>query len=289
MAITREQVREAARSIAAEGSEPTYMSVRARLGTGSFSTIQKYLRDWRTSDQVEPQPVPPSLPEAFTDALNRFGAEAWRAASEWARDEVDAARLAFEDKLAEVRGEMEQAATAVDALQESLNLAEAERDRFKGEAEALTKQLAAVEGTLGEVRRQSESKLQEERAQTDAVRRESDARDEKAQEEIRQMERRAVEGETRAKEFQSELLTLREELRAEREACEKTRAQGAQVTAELSEARKRIDELTNERDKEREGTRSFMEKLEAWVRRATEAETKLSLQVTGPESKPPAG
>src|SRR3954447_23159705 len=168
--------------------------------------------------------------------------------------------------LVTVRGEMEQAATAVDALQESLNLAEAERDRFKGEAEALTKQLAAVEGTLGEVRRQSESKLQEERAQTDAVRRESDARDEKAQEEIRQMERRAVEGETRAKELQSELLTLREELRAEREAREKTRAQGAQVTAELSEARKRIDELTNERDKEREGTRSFMEKLEAWVK-----------------------
>src|SRR3954469_25439437 len=289
MAITREQVLEAARSIAAEGSEPTYMSVRARLGTGSFSTIQKYLRDWRTSDQVEPQPVPPSLPEAFTEALNRFGAEAWRAASEWARDEVDAARLAFEDKLAEVRGEMEQAATAVDALQESLNLAEAERDRFKGEAEGLTKQLAAVEGTLGEVRRQSESKLQEERAQTDAVRRESDARDTKSQEQLRETERRGIEAETRTKELQSEVRTLREELAAERTAREKTETGAPKVTAELDQERKRVTELVAERDKEREGARSFMDKIEEWVRRATEAETKLSLQVTGPESKPPAG
>src|SRR3954452_13142818 len=141
MAITREQVLETARSIAAEGSEPTYMSIRAKLGTGSFTTIQKYLRDWRTTDEAEPKPALPSLPEAFTDALNRFGSEAWKAASEWARDEVNAAREAFEEKLGAVRGEMDQAAAAVDTLQESLNVAEAERDRFRGEAMDFTKKL----------------------------------------------------------------------------------------------------------------------------------------------------
>ena len=45
MAISKEQVADAAAAIQAEGLEPTYINVRDRLGSGSFSTIQKYLKD----------------------------------------------------------------------------------------------------------------------------------------------------------------------------------------------------------------------------------------------------
>src|SRR4051794_11170394 len=110
MAITRDQVLEAAGAIAADGGEPTYMNVRARLGTGSFSTIQKHLRDWRTTGQVESGPSVTTLPEAFTEALNRFGSEAWKAASQWAKDEIEAARRAYEEKAKEHDAEMERAA-----------------------------------------------------------------------------------------------------------------------------------------------------------------------------------
>lgn len=45
--ITREDVFAAADEIFATGKNPTQASVRARLGKGSFSTISKYLSDWR--------------------------------------------------------------------------------------------------------------------------------------------------------------------------------------------------------------------------------------------------
>ncbi len=45
--ITREDVFEAASIIFAGGKNPTQASVRSRLGKGSFSTISKYLSEWR--------------------------------------------------------------------------------------------------------------------------------------------------------------------------------------------------------------------------------------------------
>jgi len=45
--ITREDVFEAASIIYAGGKNPTQASVRSLLGRGSFSTISKYLSEWR--------------------------------------------------------------------------------------------------------------------------------------------------------------------------------------------------------------------------------------------------
>ena len=90
MAITREQVAQAATAMEAEGVEPTYMNVRSRLGTGSFSTIQKYLKEWRTVG-AETKPDTEELPEPFREVLQRFGLEAWKAVSVWARDELEEA------------------------------------------------------------------------------------------------------------------------------------------------------------------------------------------------------
>jgi hypothetical protein len=45
--ITREDVFEAASIIFAGGKNPTQVLVRSRLGKGSFSTISKYLSEWR--------------------------------------------------------------------------------------------------------------------------------------------------------------------------------------------------------------------------------------------------
>ena len=95
MAITKEQVADAAAAIQAEGLEPTYINVRERLGSGSFSTIQKYLKDWRGSG-AEIKPGAAELPEPFREVLQRFGLEAWRAVSVWAKDELDEARKDFE-------------------------------------------------------------------------------------------------------------------------------------------------------------------------------------------------
>ena len=61
-----------------QGKEPTYVNVRQKLGTGSFTTIQKYLRDWRTADQTEPEVTPDDSPRGVhgsPEPLRRGGVE----------------------------------------------------------------------------------------------------------------------------------------------------------------------------------------------------------------------
>jgi chromosome segregation ATPase len=275
----REQVLEAARAIAAEGNEPTYMNVRAKLGTGSFTTIQKHLRDWRTSDEEQGEVKTAGLPEVFTEALNRFGSEAWRAASIWAKDEIEAARRAYEEKVRAHEVEMERAASTVDALQESLNATGEERDTLRREVEELTKKLAAAEATLFEARKQADATLAEERTRFETLRTTSERRQADDQAELRKMERRAIEAETRTKELQSEVERLKEELAGERTTREETKAEAAKVRAERDEARKRLADLVAEREEEKKEFRSYLSKIEEWVKRATEAETRLAVSV----------
>lgn len=60
--ITRENVFEAASEIFAGGKNPTQASVRSRLGKGSFSTISKYLSEWR-QQQTDVEAIVSSLEE----------------------------------------------------------------------------------------------------------------------------------------------------------------------------------------------------------------------------------
>jgi len=154
MAITKEQVAEAAAAIQAEGLEPTYINVRGRLGTGSFSTIQKYLKEWRSGTEAAIPEAEDQLPEPFREVLQRFGLEAWRAVSVWAKDELEVARKDFERRAAENQAEADKAAATVDALQVELNAVGQERDSLRKEVEEARSRLAAAEAVLGETRKQ---------------------------------------------------------------------------------------------------------------------------------------
>lgn len=73
MSATRSTVFKAADQLAAEGRIPTFTSVREKLGGGSYSTIGKYLKEWKDT----PGRGHPPLPDALRSALLRFGAELW--------------------------------------------------------------------------------------------------------------------------------------------------------------------------------------------------------------------
>jgi hypothetical protein len=73
MAITREQVFEAAETLSREGEEPTYITVRERLGSGSFSTISKYLREWKAAGKGKDEGTAEvTVPAEFRAALESF-------------------------------------------------------------------------------------------------------------------------------------------------------------------------------------------------------------------------
>ncbi len=51
MAITKDQIIEAAEALKSAGVNPSMAAVRERLGGGSFATISPVLREWRESQE----------------------------------------------------------------------------------------------------------------------------------------------------------------------------------------------------------------------------------------------
>ena len=75
--LTAQQIIEAAEALTSEGVAVTVAAIRERLGSGSFSTIQKHLSNWRTDNQ--PGEVP-AMPVSAETAFNRVWIDAYRAA-----------------------------------------------------------------------------------------------------------------------------------------------------------------------------------------------------------------
>jgi regulator of replication initiation timing len=84
MAITAEQINQAATEIAANGKRPTVALVRAQIGAGSFTTITPFLRDWSESQ------APPSVsatasepaPQQLVDCLLSVAPQIWAIAAD---------------------------------------------------------------------------------------------------------------------------------------------------------------------------------------------------------------
>lgn len=178
MAITRDQVFEAAEGLSTEGQDPTYITVRERLGSGSFSTISKYLREWKAAGKERSSGGErEEMPQEFQVTLSRFGAEVWRTLGAFARTEIEVAREAFEARVRERDEELERAATTVDALQRELDTVSGERDELERECQALRAAAAEKQGIIEEVR----SRLAEEKnalkAQSEELTRVKEERD----------------------------------------------------------------------------------------------------------------
>ncbi len=135
MAITKEQVFEAADSLAQNGSEPTYLQVRMHLGSGSFSTIQKYLRLWREArDESGGSGANESeLPELLVTASRGFAREVWRVAQSSMARKTAALREELESHHAGTLQDLEAASQMVDTLQGKLEEVRAELARAREE------------------------------------------------------------------------------------------------------------------------------------------------------------
>lgn len=79
--LDRSQVFNAADQISATGQNPTVAGIRAKLGTGSYTTITAMLRQWK--EQATPsEPEPSDVPPEVQDALARAAQTVWRSAQD---------------------------------------------------------------------------------------------------------------------------------------------------------------------------------------------------------------
>jgi len=132
MAITKEQIIEAAEELKAAGVNPSMAAVREKLGGGSFATISPVLREWRES-QEKRATVAIEMPGEAKAALDRAGVDIWRIVTGLATE-----------KLAKVQAEAE----------ETVKAATAERDELLKEVEKLEKHIEQLTASL-----QDEDKL----------------------------------------------------------------------------------------------------------------------------------
>lgn len=285
--ITPEKIIEAAERLAAEGKNPTQVTVREALGGGSFATIGPVLKAWKDGQKEDHALTEIQVPEAITERLEALQGAVWQAAVNEADRRLMAEREALhqaqEQAAAEVREHLDSIATLeaeagdyqrkIEALEETANSLDADRHnaltelaQVKGQAE--NDRHSAAEAMIKETERREAAEARAERAEAlhrealeqsraDLAEMKQEAADQinRATEQAKAAEARAERAEKDAAQHIQELQQRAE--KAEKEAQQ--RAAGEQACQSRLEAAQREQEQMKER----------MAKLEEKTEKAT--------------------
>lgn len=224
MALTNEQIFQAADDLAAAGQDPTLAAVRKALGGGSFTTISEAMKEWKASRRAAVAPIKEPPPPTIAERLEELGAEIWAAATEAASARLQAEREALETVRADMERQQAEAAEMADQMS-------AEIDQLKARA-------ADLEAANEKLR--DELALAQQKVQTAEARySEQGKRIDDAREELYKTQQRLHEAEARERattQKAGELESAGAGLRAEVKALEKA---GTDLEKRLAEAERR--------------------------------------------------
>lgn len=145
--ITQAQVFNAADAISSAGQAPTVAGVRAKLGTGSFTTITTHLRAWKEQALTQANDDALDVPEEVTAALGRAAEIVWRAANEhFARELAALRKAADEHELANI-AELNDAGDEIERLEKVAA-------SWEEQHEKLSARITELDNTLADAFRQ---------------------------------------------------------------------------------------------------------------------------------------
>ena len=154
--VTQELVFQVAESLVAQGVTPTILNVQDGIGGGSYTTVKRYLDQWREAAPKQRRPV--ELPEAAVAKLMSLGREFWALLDEQAGQQVEAIRTATGEEIAAIQAQLDQAEQAIARLEAERDQAESravEQEQAHREAvqahQAQTERVAAAEAKAGEL------------------------------------------------------------------------------------------------------------------------------------------
>lgn len=130
--ITADDITAAAAALVAEGQSPTVRAVRARLGTGSMTTIANVLRSWSASQQSPAASTSADWPPAVLDAA----AAMWAAARAEIERRVSAVRAAADEEIRLAFAERDAALTAQGEAIDEADAARARADELSSQLDA---------------------------------------------------------------------------------------------------------------------------------------------------------
>jgi outer membrane murein-binding lipoprotein Lpp len=136
--INQDKIREAIKELEAEKKEVNAITIRERLGSGSYSTIAAVLAAWRREQAAAVRPIIPEMPETLTHILRHLWAEAWKAADS-AHESERQAREREEIEHKRLQAEMGQEITRLEA---ELARVESERESARAASTKAEEELA---------------------------------------------------------------------------------------------------------------------------------------------------
>jgi chromosome segregation ATPase len=142
--IKKEQVYTAAAELCEEGIAPTVQAVRERIGSGSFSTINTHLADWKAENAAQGPADIPAMPEKVQEAFTRI----WATAARSAQEDVETQREALEAMRREMDKERAAMAEEIERLEKALEETAARAAQFEAD---LTQEREAGEEKAGRV------------------------------------------------------------------------------------------------------------------------------------------
>ena len=172
--ITQAQVHEAAQALLEAGTTPTVSAVRERIGSGSYTTINAHLAEWRAQNTQAPAQVP-EMPERVRTALNQVWAQAASAAQEdldTQRQALEAMRRELDKERADMAAEIERLERAQEQAQEQIEHLRAsftEAQARNREAQAQILDLKVDNARLGERAGNAEARAEELRKQVQGL------------------------------------------------------------------------------------------------------------------------
>ncbi|MEO9383139.1 DNA-binding protein [Chromobacterium phragmitis] len=165
------RIRQAAFELVSEGAWPTVVDVRARLGSGSNTTINNTLKAWRqeflgkVALSARRPDWPPALTEAFDQVWQKACDESERQL-ESVRREIEAEGEALRDAHAKTQDKLEQLEAETQSLRHELELRAArqvELDSLLQRERAQTESLAREREALLEAQESARAELKNER------------------------------------------------------------------------------------------------------------------------------
>ena len=134
LGISFEEVSELAEQILLEGQLPTMQKIRDALGSGSFSTISKYLNQWR-NEKIKQSPAPTFL--IPSDPVNAAVKDVWNKITLEAENKIQALRDKNEAELSEAYKQNALLYEKQEQLQKERDELEQGLQRLLGEKELL--------------------------------------------------------------------------------------------------------------------------------------------------------
>lgn len=232
--VNRDSVFEAADALVESGMRPTLQNVRDKLGGGSFSTLSKFMEEYRAQAAAKSHPIKEPAPEAISEQLGAVAAEIWATALSLANARLSAEREGLEQARAELEQSQAEAIELADQLSD-------ENEQLKSslfEREHLIKTLTAQVSELT-------SNAQKDAAQYTELKAEAD----KAQVKIGEIEKRVSDYKERLEQQKTELTGTIEKISEQSDRLVKEKdAKLTAVQEQLITTQAKIEQLLQDRN-----------------------------------------